>query len=567
MTPKAKAPDPLISRVLHDAFEIVAPIGRGAMGAVYRGRQLVVGREVAIKFINSGTEFVLEDQEILARRFKREAYVLSSLEHPNSVRLIDFGQTEDGLLYLVLELLKGHSLGEVLYEDERLEPARVARIGAQVCRALDEAHGKGIVHRDLKPDNIFLCEYSGQTDFVKVMDYGLARVMDEAPVARLEEPNAVRMTRMGTTLGTPPYMSPEQAFGAEVHAASDLYAVGILLYEMLTGEPPFIDDDPMVTLARHVHEEPKPVTLDAKLPKGVQSAWQELLDRLLAKRPEDRPASASEVADVLERLMLASAGDAPETFSTDPLFSLARMRNRKHLRTVRTPERRWAGTRRHLAWAAPALALGLGAVAWIAWPEPSAERPGATAGAALARVEAPQAPRAGVIDEAATLDMPLELIADEPDAEIADEDVPVTTLTFAEDDAGGLRVVDEDEQAEAPEPGPKPAQLSVQSVPAGATVLRGGQALCKTPCSLTLPPREEAEHFVVRRKGFADANIEVDLREAAVIAHTVTLARRGGPSWTKLRGRGDGDDDEYIVEPRTRPSDPSRELPRLRLTP
>jgi len=282
-----EATDPLVGQVIAGKYRIEKLIGVGGMGAVYRATQLAVERQVALKVLRQ-VPGVSEHQ--LAERFKREAHATSRLHHPNTVQVIDFGE-EAGLLYLVLELLEGSPLLRVIQRDAPLAPERVASIGKQIAKSLAEAHAEGIVHRDLKPDNVFICNYHGDPDFTKVMDFGIARIVT-ADVA---------MTRTGMMIGTPKYMAPEQAMAKKVGPTADLYALGVILFEMLTGVPPFSGDSGMALALAHINEPPPPLMLPG-YPEPLAEAWRGLVGSLLMKNPEKRAQSASQVAGWLQQV-------------------------------------------------------------------------------------------------------------------------------------------------------------------------------------------------------------------------------------------------------------------------
>ncbi|MCA9515282.1 MAG: serine/threonine protein kinase, partial [Myxococcales bacterium] len=218
MSDLIEAVDPRIGKILDGKLEILDVLGRGGMGVVYRARQLSMDRDVAVKVLHGQA---VADQESV-QRFLHEAKVASRLRHPNVITVFDFGQTEDGLLYLVMELLEGTELSKVLDEERRLAPARVVHLMTQVCDAVQHAHDAGLIHRDLKPENIFLMAGSNlRADFVKVLDFGIARAQ--------EVEGSERLTRTGTLCGTPAYMSPEQILGDKLDARSDIYSLGVML--------------------------------------------------------------------------------------------------------------------------------------------------------------------------------------------------------------------------------------------------------------------------------------------------------------------------------------------------
>jgi len=300
-SPEADALDPLLGAVIAGKYRIEKLLGVGGMGAVYMAVQLAVSRRVALKVLRS-LPGVSERQ--LTERFKREAHATSRLHHPNTVQVIDFGE-DGGLLYLVLELLEGATLSRVISRSAPLAPERVASIGKQIAKSLAEAHEQGIVHRDLKPDNVFICNYLGDPDFAKVMDFGIARLLT----------TDVSMTRTGMMIGTPKYMAPEQAMAKKVGPAADLYALGVILYEMLTAAPPFSADSGVALALLHINEPPPALVLPG-YPEPLAEAWRGLVGALLIKDPERRTHSASEVAGWLQQVEVdsqrwAEAGRSP----------------------------------------------------------------------------------------------------------------------------------------------------------------------------------------------------------------------------------------------------------------
>lgn len=287
------AADSNVGRMLGGQYRVEALIGQGGMGRVYRGLQLSVKRAVAIKLIHTA---LLRDQSEAVKRFRREAEATARLSHPNSVRLFDFGVTEAEELYIVMELLQGVDLARHLAERGPLPLQEALAIARQVLLALSEAHALGIIHRDLKPDNVFLASVPGSEPIAKVMDFGVAGIEYASSDASL------RLTSTGMILGTPAYMSPEQAQGLAVGVRSDLYSFGILLFELLAGRPPFAADTTVSLLVAHVTQPPQQLK-DAGVNVPRQAGVQALLDRLLAKDPEQRPASAAETLDAIEALV------------------------------------------------------------------------------------------------------------------------------------------------------------------------------------------------------------------------------------------------------------------------
>ncbi len=268
--------------VLDDRYTLIDEIGRGSMSTVYRARQHAMGRDVAVKVLRTGAGS--------RERFLREARAHSRLGSPHTVSVLDFGVADEP--YLVMELLEGESLATRLARASRLAPADAASAARQILASLAEAHAHGIVHRDLKPENLFFARDAFGVETVKVLDFGIAKVL------RRSEPElCAPETHVGTILGTPRYMSPEQARGAAVDGRSDLYALGVVLYEMLAGEPPFVDRDTVVVLAHHVGTTPRAVReLAPEVPEWLDA----FVARLLAKDSADRPATAEDAARMLE---------------------------------------------------------------------------------------------------------------------------------------------------------------------------------------------------------------------------------------------------------------------------
>ncbi|MBM4321575.1 MAG: serine/threonine protein kinase, partial [Deltaproteobacteria bacterium] len=272
--------DPLIGKIFDGRYQVLRKLGAGGMGAVYVARQISVGRDVALKVLLPGPC----RSEKADQRFLREAQAASMLRNPHTVVLFDFGSSDDGL-FLVMELLEGRSLAQLLREEERLPLPRAMRLLRQICDSLAEAHAKGLVHRDLKPDNVFLLQSEGSPDFVKVLDFGIAKRLDESPEQAL--------TTEGQVLGTAAYLAPEVAMGRTVTPAADIYALGVLLFEMLAGQRPFRAETPSALLIAHV-QDPVPRLSEAGL-AACPPELQRFVERLMAKDPAARPASVLEV--------------------------------------------------------------------------------------------------------------------------------------------------------------------------------------------------------------------------------------------------------------------------------
>ncbi|MEP6921285.1 MAG: serine/threonine-protein kinase [bacterium] len=283
-------------------FRIECEIGTGGMGTVYRATHLGLERPVAVKIIKQ--EFA-GDREV-ADRFLREARTMAKLRHPHAAMIFDAGNLPDGRHFIIMEFVEGTTLSEALLRDGRFSAERAVRIAVQICDVLEEAHQIGIIHRDLKPSNIMLNERG-----VCVLDFGVAKVL--ATAADSTATHAT--TGSGQIVGTPRYMSPEQCLGQRVGARSDLYSLGVVLYEMLAGRPPFIDALPSAVLVKQATASAPPLPqLRPDIPKYLALA----VHTLLAKRPEDRPRTASAARTLLERSLVRPQRDVPEV---DPFSS------------------------------------------------------------------------------------------------------------------------------------------------------------------------------------------------------------------------------------------------------
>jgi serine/threonine-protein kinase len=282
--PTEEGSDVYLGMTIGGKFVLRELIGTGGMGKVYRADQVGVGRTVAVKIMH---RHLLGD-ETAAARFTNEARASSQLNHPNSISVLDFGQTEVGILYIVMEYLRGRSLDRVLEKEFPIPFGRVASILCQAMDAVDAAHKLNIIHRDLKPENVFL-EQTGGDDFVKVLDFGVAKMLD------LEDRT---ITTPGLVPGTPEYMSPEQARGEPLDPRSDVYSLGVILYELITGTVPFRGASALATMMSHVQDPPQPPSKrapDRKIPDALDAIvlW------ALAKRHEERIATAAQFRDIL----------------------------------------------------------------------------------------------------------------------------------------------------------------------------------------------------------------------------------------------------------------------------
>ncbi|HEX7998971.1 MAG TPA: protein kinase [Pyrinomonadaceae bacterium] len=278
--------DNLIGQTLANKYRIEELINEGGMGAVYRSTHVLMEKTVAIKVLHPA---LAADDKIVAR-FSREAKAASRISHPHALNVTDFGESDNGVVFLVMEYLHGKTLKEVIHEGGPMPLTRVVEIIRQVCGALEAAHGEGVVHRDLKSDNIMLVDVSGGGDWAKVLDFGIAKITEKVG----QDP---ALTAPNLIIGTPQYMSPEQCSQAsEIDARSDIYSLGIILFEMLVGHVPFTGESPTAVMMKHLQDAPPSVLEERKdLPASVGR----VVARALAKRPEDRFQTVSDLSESL----------------------------------------------------------------------------------------------------------------------------------------------------------------------------------------------------------------------------------------------------------------------------
>jgi serine/threonine-protein kinase len=290
-----------LRKEVHDAkrygqYQLVSKLGSGGMGDVFLAEHVLMKRPCALKLIRAEAS---SDPTALAR-FEREVRTTASLTHPHTIEIYDYGHTDDATFYYVMEYLPGLSLEELLAEYGPLPAGRVIYLLRQACSALAEAHAAGLIHRDLKPGNLYISERGGLCDFVKVLDFGL--------VKRVQEPRAAQLTADHVVSGTPWYMAPEQALGnPELDARSDLYALGAIAYHMLSGQPPFSDENPVAVMIAHAHQEVSPISRHRS---DIPDDLQQVVLRCLAKSPADRYADANELEQAFAACSAVGQWDA-----------------------------------------------------------------------------------------------------------------------------------------------------------------------------------------------------------------------------------------------------------------
>ena len=316
--------DPHLGETLAEKYLIEELIKTGGMGSVYRGKHVLMDKRVAIKVLRPS--LAVDDDVVV--RFSREAKAASRISHPHAVNVTDFGESETGVVFLVMEYLDGQTLKEVIKSEGAMSLERTTEIVRQVAGALDAAHEQGVIHRDLKSDNIMLSQTNGG-DWAKVLDFGIAKI---------QQPEGVRdidITAANLVIGTPQYMSPEQCSqSGPIDKRSDVYSFGIIVYEMLAGRVPFTGDSPTLIMMKQVQDEPPSISeFRPDLPVAVQ----QIISRALAKQPEDRFQSAGELSKALAEASAGSLVAAPATVPNSPVVAAADDLDEETIVTPRQP--------------------------------------------------------------------------------------------------------------------------------------------------------------------------------------------------------------------------------------
>ena len=424
--------DPLVGAVLAGRYVVKGRIGEGGMGLVYEGLHRDIDKRVAIKVLR---DELSRRPEVVAR-FRQEAKSASRIGHENIVDIFDFGETTRGASYFIMEFLDGEDLANVLGRDVTVDADRACAVVLQCCRALSATHAKGIVHRDIKPENIFLTTRDGVVDFVKIVDFGIAKMSD----IETEGAPGRKLTKTGMIFGTPEYMSPEQAAGKELDHRVDVYALGIILYECLAGRVPFEGDTFMGVLTQHLFAE-LPAIDELNPNAKVSPELETVIRKALAKDPDDRYQDTEELAEAITcaldgRLSRATVKTPPSAFGPPSLGYLDPVPRRKTSRLV------WAAT----------VSAAVAALAWVSL-----------------------GPLSGPGSEAEASEAPTE---SSPPVEIVEAAEP-----FLDDGQSLLTFVD----------------VHVATDPAGATILldNGSEACAATPCTVEA---ERGSTLVLRAK-------------------------------------------------------------------
>jgi tRNA A-37 threonylcarbamoyl transferase component Bud32 len=455
-TPPPSKVDRYVGKIIDGRYLVERPLGEGGMGVVYAGRHRVIDKKVAIKILRGE---LASDHE-LTERFLQEARAASAIGNPHIVDISDFGQLPDGCTYFVMELLEGKSLGTVLTEARGPMPVpRLVHVAKQIALGLGAAHAAHIVHRDLKPDNVMLVQRGTEKDFAKVLDFGIAKVGRESK----------NMTRAGSVFGTPHYMSPEQAAGAAVDHRTDIYALGVILYEMASGKVPFDADNFMGILTQHMYKSPVPIRALMTLRGGsvdVPAGLDAIVLKALSKKPEGRYDSMDALVADLEKLERGVLPDAVhEMMTRSGGFNVPADYFRSSAMPAPVPASPAEARRRWPLYAViGAVGTVLGSVAVVLL---------ARGGVGSAKASPPPVPAVVVV--AATSPKPL----------------PTATLAVPSS------------------PAPAPREVLVSVAPADATLARDGTDLGGSPVAIHLADGEAAT-LVLSRKGYKTQTVTVD---------------------------------------------------------
>ncbi|OJT26975.1 serine/threonine protein kinase [Archangium sp. Cb G35] len=534
--------DPLIGRVLNDKFRIVEALGSGGMGRVYKAMQSPLERLVALKVLNP--QYSEGKDPGFQKRFFMEAAVTARLRHPNTVTVIDYGRTDDGVLYIAMEYLEGQTLAQLLTQHGPLPWMRVMNIAQQVARSLREAHRVGLIHRDLKPANIMVLNQEDDHDVVKVLDFGLVKsfLPDRGGA------NETEITQAGVILGSPQYMAPEQARNVS-DPRSDVYSLGVVMFQMLIGRPPFMAAQSIDVIFKHLNEAP-PVFAAIWPGHTVPQEVEALVMRCLYKRPEERFQSMDEVLEAIRRAA-SSAGfsgafSSPRNAITSGFTPLPGHGSGAHsgaqtgplpspgstgastvaldIAVEEAPAKPSVRRTLPLALFAGSLMLGLivaGVVAMRPPTSPPAPRPEPIqAVAPAAKTPAPEQPAA---EPPATAEAAPEATAQQPAIE---PDVLAAPLVPAE---------------------PVAIRFVIDSEPGGARVMYEGRVLGETP--LELPVSPDADGRASARITFALDGYQrvtaIATGEGPVVRHTQKLKKKSGSRSSSDRGSAGYKDDPY----------------------
>jgi len=502
--PKPEGGDPLVGLTIDDRYRIIRRIGEGGMGFVYEAEHTALEKRVALKILRDD----FSSRSEVVERFRQEAKSASRIGNAHIVDISDFGEMPNGASYFVMELLSGEDLANALAKEPILPLARAADVILQCCRALSAAHAKGIVHRDMKPENIFLTERDGRVDFVKIVDFGIAKMSD------IETPGVPgrKLTKTGMIFGTPEYMSPEQAAGkSDLDHRVDVYALGVIFFEMLAGKVPFVGDTFMGILTQHMFE-PIPELADVNPSYSENPAIESFIMKALAKAPEDRFESCDVMARALEGALDGQSVRIDPT-SKQTLYGhgepvKAKARNARTIGAAATqmdlsPPRSNAGP-----WIAGvvALLLAAGIVGYLAFTSQTVD----------------------------------------PDPLVADTlDAGMLVIAAAEPDVGPAEGSEPD--AGTPDAGPARVSIRMETNPEGARVwiVDHGDVCTETPCTFELPAGQEVTIRAARGRARGEVTLTPSEGMAPISLRLVARPPTGGgdgePGGGGTGGTGGGD--------------------------
>jgi serine/threonine protein kinase len=502
----APAPaDPLIGKVLDGRYEIEKVLGEGGMGLVYKARHTTLGKPLAIKVLKSE---VSKDAEIV-QRFRQEAQSATAIGNHHIIDISDFGVLSDGSTYFVMEFLDGISLTKAIEPNKPLEARRTIHIAKQLCRALGAAHDIGIVHRDLKPDNVYLISRGGDKDFVKVLDFGIAKVGGAKS----------KLTQVGQVFGTPHYMSPEQCSGTQVDKRTDVYALGVIMYEMASSRVPFDADNLMGILTKHLYEEPI-MPHELPPPVDVPASLEAIIMKCLAKKADVRYQSMQEVLADLE---LCEQGVTPNAV----------------VEGVRRASATGAHSRSDLSNSSAALSVDVGDVSL-----PKKSNTGLIIGALAALLLVGGGAifaMSGGEEEAKVTPEPVQPVTPPPEP----TPPPVQQPAASPEDKPAAPVV----------------MVTISTKPAGAQVFRDGSLLGRTPFQVPRPTRGEPQLDVtLKQDGYRDQPVRVSELTQTELMIELERARRSGSSPAKPVEAPKAPAAEEEKKPKPKPSAPATEV-------
>jgi serine/threonine-protein kinase len=464
--------DAYVGKTIDGRYVVERILGEGGMGIVYKGRHKVIDKKVAIKVLRGD---MAKDKEI-TERFLQEARAASSIGNPHIIDISDFGTLPDGSTYFVMEFLEGDSLSVAIDKQRPMPVPRVLHIAKQIANGLSAAHAAGIVHRDLKPDNIILINRGQDRDFAKILDFGIAKVGAES-----------KITRAGAVFGTPHYMSPEQAAGTSVDLRTDVYALGVILYELASGKVPFDADNFMGILTQHMYKAPVPILATVPPPEGVPPGLDAIIQKCLSKKPEQRYPSMDALVADLDKVERGEVPDAlPEMMSRSGGFNVP-------------ADYFTTGTGRGM----PALVPGMPNQPRTRWGVYA----GVTAVTALLVVVAIIFLRSSMTHATAPETAPAQIVAN------ADA-VPKPAASAV---------------APVPSAAPSPAltQVLFAVEPPDAKVTRDGSDLGQSPIAIELKPGETAT-LLVSRSGFKTQTVTVDGTQPRMLVKMIAAGGKPG---------------------------------------